>query len=201
MSVVVETHCPQGEARYNGLRLSAEEFFLLEDDGCRYELIDGVVCMSPSPVGVHQFVAAEITSQIGAFLMKNRLGRVAAELDVYMGQGPSGGDLVYRPDLLYLRSENVRRGMKRVTVPPDLVVEIISVTSRRLDQETKKSDYERFGIAEYWVLDPEQDSMNFFRLRGDRYVEIQPEGNTVLSGALPGFALDLAAVREVFKLA
>src|SRR5262245_30489102 len=107
MSVAVVIQCPQGEARYNGLRMSAEQYFQLEDDGCRYELIDGVVCMSPSPIRVHPFVVAEIAAQLGAFLKKKPLGRVAVEVDVKLGTGPSGGDLVYRPDLVFLKMAKV----------------------------------------------------------------------------------------------
>jgi len=186
MSVLVEILCPQGEAKYNGLRLTADEYSQLEDDGCRYELIDGVVCMTPSPVGVHTFVVGEITAQIGAFLRKHPLGRVAVGLDVHVGEGPRGRELVYRPDVLFLRSEHVRRGMEFVSVPPDLIVEVVSVTSRRLDQVTKKADYERFGVAEYWVLDPERDAMCFYRLEAGKYVEVQTEENIFRSVALPG---------------
>ena len=90
------------EARYYGLRMTAEEYFVLEDDGYRYELVDGVVCMSPSTSPQHQRVTMNISVQLGAFLTTHRVGEALFEIDVHIGQGPTGGDLVYRPDIVFM---------------------------------------------------------------------------------------------------
>ena len=187
------------EAAYRGLRMSANEFLEIPDDGYNYELIDGVVIMSPSPSPQHQAITSELVVQIGMYLRTNPIGRVFAELDVHIGQGPSGGDLVYKPELIFVRNERLPEMRDKIFGAPELVVEVISRGSRRMDSETKKSDYERFGVQEFWLIDPERKSMTFWRLSEGRFVQIDAAGVTFASEAVPGFVLDLARVRELFK--
>ncbi len=199
MSASVLIEAPKGsEARYRGLRMSANEYFALEDDGFLYELVDGVVCMSPSPTPEHQDAATQIAVQIGSYLDKNPVGKVFVELDVNLGRGPTGGDIVYRPDVVFIRTEKVARNRKRIDEPPDLAVEIISDTSRRYDTETKKGDYERAGVMEYWIIDPQRGTMSFFRLQSGRYESIPQQGDKFTSEAIPGLVLDLSRVKRTF---
>lgn len=187
------------EALYHGLRMTADEYFQLEEDGFWYELIDGVVCMSPSPLPRHQEVAAQIVVELGSFLRTHSVGKLYFEVDVHLGAGPMGGDLVYRPDVIFLRAEHAARCRDRIVGPPALVVEVVSNTSRRYDNVTKKADYERCGVAEYWIIDPERQTMTFYRLHEGRYIDAAPEGDRLASTAVPGFALDLARVRKAFQ--
>lgn len=181
------------EPRYRGLRLSADEYLQLDDDGFRYELVDGVVCMSPSPTPAHQEIVLEIGAQIRNHLQQHPIGKVFVELDVQLR-----GDLVYRPDVVFLRAERAEQCRERVVGPPDLIVEVVSPDSKRYDAETKRGDYERCGVAEYWMIDPQRDSMVFLRLQGERYVEIEPTGNRLASEAVPGFTLDIERLRKAF---
>lgn len=187
------------EPLYRGLRMTADEYYQLEDDGFRYELIDGVVCMSPSPTPRHQSVAVRIASQIMAYLEDHPVGQVFTELDVHLGMGPHGGGLVYRPDVVFLRTDQHAPLPERVIGAPDLVVEIVSDSSRRMDRQTKKDDYERCGVREYWVIDPELRQMTFYRLESGRYVEVQASGDSLASEVIPGFELDLERVRRSFR--
>lgn len=196
-SVLIEA--PKGsEARYRGLRMTADEYFALEEDGFRYELVDGVVCMFPSLTPIHQEVAIHTAAQISGYLEKSRVGKVFVGLDVNLGPGPTGRDIVYRPDVVFIRTEKVARNRKRIDEPPDLAVEIVSDASRRYDNETKKGDYERAGVMEYWVIDPNRGAMDFYRLRDGRYHLIPPKGDSFESEAITGFALDLSRVRRIF---
>jgi len=187
------------EARYYGLRMTAEEYFAIEDDGFRYELVDGVVCMSPSPTPKHQALIVEITTQLGIYLRSSPVGQAFPEVDVHLGKGPDGGDLVYRPDIVFIRSERLEEIRDHISGPPDVVVEIISSSSRRYDSETKKDDYERCSVREYWLIDPERKTMTFYRLQDERYAVVSPDGDRFTSEAVPGFTLDLPRVRETFK--
>lgn len=187
------------EARHFGRRVSAEEYYQLEDDGCRYELIDGVVCMSPSPNWKHQNVLLEIALQLAIYLKKHPVGAVLPEIDVRLGTGPRGGDIIYRPDVVFLKSGRLPKGAEIIEIPPDLVVEVASVSTRRYDLETKKADYERMGISEYWIVDPRRETMTFFRLKAGSYVEVEPDGDRFASVAVPGFALDLSEIRRSFR--
>ena len=65
---------------------------------------------------------------------------------------------------------------------PDLAVEIVSPQSRRYDSETKRADYERFGVLEYWLIDPQRGSFTFLRLASGRYAEVAAEGDLFRSG-------------------
>ena len=187
------------EAQFRGLRMTADEFLELPDDGYNYELIDGVVVMSPSPNPQHQRITMEIATQIALFLRNHAVGEVLPEIDVHIGQGPTGGDLVYKPELIFVRSERLPAMRDKIIGGPDLVVEVVSRGSRRMDSETKKNDYERFGVREYWLIDPQRKAMTFWRLKEGRFVEVSAGGDTFASEAVPGFVLDLSRVRATFK--
>lgn len=187
------------EAQFRGLRMTADEFLQIPDDGYNYELIDGVVVMSPSPSPKYQRVAVEIAAQIAWFLRDHPVGEVFPEIDVHIGQGPTGGDLVYRPQIVFVRAERLRGMEDKIIGGPDLVVEVISRGSRRMDTQTKKHDYESFGVREYWLVDPDRERMTFYHLESGRLVEVPAQGDAFASQAVPGFVLDLARVREKFK--
>ncbi len=186
-------------ARFRGLRMTADEFLQIPDDGYNYELIDGVVMMSPSPSPQHQRIAMEIAFQLKLYLRDHPVGEVLPEIDVHLGQGPTGGDLVYKPEVVFLLAERLPQMREKISGAPDLVVEVVSRGSRRFDSETKKNDYERFGVLEYWLIDPERQAMTFYRLKEGRFVVIDPDGDSFASEAVPGFALDLPRVRATFK--
>lgn len=188
-----------GSAQFTGLRMQADEFLELPDDGYKYELLDGVVVMSPRATPPHQKVAGVIFNQICNYLGKNSVGEVFFEVDVHLGEGPEGGDLVYAPDVVFVRTERIRDMTDRIIGAPDLVVEVISRGSRKMDTTTKREDYQRFGASEYWIADPRRKSITFLRLHGTEFVEVQPEGDRFVSQAVPGFVLDLEPVRAAFR--
>ncbi len=198
MAVIPDIEMAAG-SQYVGLRMSADEFLQIPDDGCFYELIDGVIVMSPSPTPKHQSAMVEIARQIANFLVDTPLGSVFAEVDVHLGEGPTGGDLVYRPEVIFVRKDRLRQMEDKIFGAPDLVVEVISKGSRRFDTETKKCDYERFGVKEYWLIDPARSAMTFYRIQEGRFVEAPVSGDFFASQAVPGFQLDLKRVRDTFK--
>lgn len=189
---------PRREPRYGGLRMTAMEYFGLEEDGFDYELVNGVVVMSPSPTPRHQFVAGEIYTQLCLFLRDHPAGVALAETDVHLGQSPAGDELVYRPDVIFIEAERAAGMADRIVGPPDLVVEVVSAGSRRFDSETKKEDYLRCGVREFWLIDPELDAMTFYRLDAGCYVEAAVSGDAFSSTVVPGFQLDLPRVRKAF---
>ncbi|HMN41559.1 MAG TPA: Uma2 family endonuclease [Phycisphaerales bacterium] len=190
--MVVPTPSRQRAPRYSGLRMTADDYFALDDDGFRYELIDGVVVMTPSPSPGHQDIRAEIEHQLRLFVRARGLGLVLSEVDVRFD-----ASLVYRPDLIFLRKGRYSKPLKRVEVSPDLIVEVASPSTVSLDQTTKLGDYQRFGVAEYWLVDASRHTIRFLRLVRGAYVEVQPSHGRFESEAVPGFALDLAAVLGV----
>lgn len=185
------------EALYRGLRMSADEYLALEDDGHRYELIDGVVCISPSPSPLHSEILLLIAFEIGAYLRSNPIGKVFNDQGVPL-KSVRHGDIVYQPDIVFLSADKADRIGNHIADLPDLVVEIVSPSSRRMDNETKRGDYENAGIGEYWIIDPLQKTMTFLRLRDGKYEDVATAGDRFESAAIPGFSLDLARVRAAF---
>jgi Uma2 family endonuclease len=180
--------------QYHGLRMTADEYLALPDDGYRYELIDGVTLVSPSPTPQHQKVAGRILYQLIDYLETHPVGEVFPEVDVRFEE-----NLVYKPEIVFLRAELVPANWQAIRTAPTMICEVVSAESRRRDSETKKADYERYGVQEYWLIDPERDALTFYRLEAGRYVEVPPQGARFASVAVPGFELDLAAVRKAFR--
>ncbi len=182
------------DPEYAGLRMDADEYLALPPDGFRYELIDGVVVMSPGASFGHNRIATLIAHWIQSYLDSNPIGEIVHETDVRLAD-----DLVYRPDLSYVSNAHAALITNLIEGPPDLIVEVVSRHNRPLDVRTKRRDYERFGVREYWIIDPADKTLTFLRLVNGQYVEIQPESDAFASEAIPGFRLNLAPIRTKFE--
>lgn len=184
---------------YAGLRLTADQFLALPDNGERSELVDGVVVVSPSPTPRHNHIAGEIYFQLRSFLDEHPIGFALIETDAHIGKGLTSGDLVYRAEVIFVEQKRLPKDARTpIRKPPNLMVEVVSDSSRRYDLTTKFRDYERCGVQEYWIIDAERGSMRFFRLRRGKYAEIKPTTRQFQSQAVPGFSLDLTKVRRAF---
>ena len=181
------------EMRANpGVKLTYDDFLLFPDDGKRHELIDGEHYVTPSPSRKHQAIVWNLITMIGPYLESHPVGRAfAAPFDVVF----SNFDVV-EPDLLFI--SNARLDVlttKNVQGAPNLVVEIGSPSTRRRDEIIKRRLYERFGVEEYWVIDPDLDTIAVYRRIGEGYQrtgEFSLERNeTLTTTLLPGLALPL----------
>lgn len=107
---------------------------------------------------------------------------------------------VVEPDVLFVSDERATQIMtaKNVQGAPDLVVEVGSPSTRRRDEKLKQQLYERFGVSEYWVIDPELESIKVYRAVEGRYVrthELTLEHSDVLTTPLlPGLELPLIRI-------
>jgi Uma2 family endonuclease len=180
------------------VRLTYDDFVLFPDDGKRHELIDGEHYVTPAPAPKHQRISWNLTLLIGTYLRANPVGLAfCAPLDVVF----SDFDVV-EPDLLYItkaRQDDILTA-KHVRGAPDLVVEIGSPATRKRDETIKRRLYEKFGVSEYWVIDPELDSIHVYR-RDDagytRVAELTLEQQDVLRTPLmPGLDLPLTVIFE-----
>ena len=133
--------------RYESLRVSREEYLDLEDDGFRYDMIDGVLYMSPSPNFEHANYAGNFYLIVGNYLKKQKIGKVVMEMDVLL---PDGGDVV-RPDISVLLSENL--GNKKFNAPPMFsdsrsgVIALASITSSTKIAGNASNSKERVGLS------------------------------------------------------
>ncbi len=179
------------------LKLTYEDYLHLPEDGKRHELIDGEHYVSPAPSTKHQAASMNLSRILGGFVREQRLGRVyAAPTDVVL----SDVDVV-EPDLLFVaaaRAEIITE--KNLRGAPDLAVEILSETTRRTDEVTKRHPYERFRVTEYWVVDPELETVKVHRLAEAGYrreAELPVEAGDALTTPLfPGLAIPLAEIFE-----
>ena len=140
--------------------LTYEDFLLFPDDGRRHELIGGEHFVTPSPSIAHQRFLRKLFRILDDYVSEKKLGEVFfAPLDVVL----SPHDVV-EPDLIFISNERIDRlTEKNIQGAPDLVVEVISESSRRLDKKTKKALYERFDVIEYWLADPELGIVEIYR--------------------------------------
>jgi Uma2 family endonuclease len=153
-----------------GRPLTVDDLERLPDDGHRYELIDGVLVVSPSPVWAHQAAQAAL----------NRLLYAACPSDLRVVGAPfdwrSGQSTLLIPDILVTRLEALRAvpGGRYLVEPPLLAVEVLSPSTRRFDRLSKQSVYQDAGVASYWLVDPapEAPSLTALELSGGRYVEV-----------------------------
>jgi Uma2 family endonuclease len=180
-------------------RLTYDDFVLFPDDGKRHEIIDGVHYVTPSPNLRHQELVLRLALDIGNFLRAHpAAGRLfIAPLDVVL----SCHDVV-EPDLLFVGGDQ-----QQILTPaniqgaPALVVEIFSKSTRKKDAPIKRRLYERTGVREYWLVDPELDLVQVFRRTDDgRYTKAAEltaeDGHTLTTPLIDGCAIDL---RELFR--
>ena len=147
-------------------KLTYEDYVLFPEDGQRHEILDGEHYVMPAPSFSHQGISFKLCLRIGSFVLEHRLGFVRyAPLDVLLSEY----DIV-QPDLLFISNEragNVKE--PNVHGAPDLVVEILSDSSRQRDEILKPHLYERSGVLEYWLVDPQARTVKVFRSSGTRF--------------------------------
>jgi Uma2 family endonuclease len=167
---------------------------LPDDDGHRYEIIEGVLYMANAPDIDHQYAVVELIFQLKHFVTEHRLGYILTALfEVHL----SAKTRPVQPDVLFIRADRwPGAGAKFFEGAPDLVVEVISPGSTRLDQVVKWNSYEQAGVPEYWLVHPKSRSVQVFTLVegeyallgefvGDEPIESQVlAGLTIVAGTL-----------------
>ena len=181
-----------------GVKLTYDDFLLFPDDGQRHELIDGEHYVTPSPASVHQRIVGNIYFRMRQYLEMHPEGKVfLGPFDVVFGEHD-----VVEPDLLYISASRRAEILTKLHVRgvPDLVIEVGSPGTRKRDETIKRRLYERTGVREYWVVDPDVEVVRVHRLAGNGYgrpLELARESSDVLvSTVITGFELPLA---EVFR--
>ena len=163
-------------------------------EGDRHEIINGELVVTPSPVPNHQDVSANIFFALQQIARSQKLGKVySAPIDIRLTP-----DNVLIPDIVFIARDRLHVvGPKAVDAPPDLVVEILSPGTRQRDLTTKREIYARFGVREYWIVDPDARTVTILALAGNTYQPVQGgEGGAIQSRVLPELRLTLEAVFE-----
>jgi len=177
------------------VKLTYDDYVHVPDDGQRHELIDGEHYVSASPNTRHQRVAVRLSLVLGRWLEEHPVGEMFfAPFDVVFTRF----DVVV-PDIIYISAERAMVELNdRHATGADLVVEIASPSTNQRDRTLKHALYERAGVVEYWVVDPDADTIQVYRRRGERFarpVTLAAGRHDVLNTSLlPGFELRLAQV-------
>jgi Uma2 family endonuclease len=147
-------------------KLTYADYVALPDDGLRHEIIDGEHYVTPSPVTRHQRISRNLLYLIQSYLEAHPIGEVfCAPFDALLSEF----DIVV-PDLLYLSRERARfLTEKNLQGPPDLVIEILSPSTRSRDERLKRDLYERVGVQEYWLVDPLRDVILVYSGESQRF--------------------------------
>ena len=159
-------------------------------DDERYELLDGELVMSPSPNRSHQRIDTRLGALLHAFVEEMSLGEVYhAPFDVVLSNTN-----VVQPDLLFVSNEQAYIVTEdNVQGPPDLVIEILSPSTAERDRSLKRALYARYGVREYWLVDPDTRTVTVLLLDDGAFAEVARygAGQTLTSPTLAGFTVNL----------
>ncbi len=172
--------------------LTYDDLASFPEDHLRRELIGGELIVTAAPAPRHQDAVMTIAGELFIYV-KTHGGKVyPAPTDVFF----SDVDVV-EPDVLFVTQPSLDKvEAKFVRGAPDLVIEVSSPTTRRLELVRKRDLYERFGVPEYWYVDLDADRVEVYRLDHDRYdmpIILGP-ADTLTSPHLPGLSIAVAEV-------
>jgi Uma2 family endonuclease len=176
-----------------GQPFTVAELERMPDDGRRYEVLDGVLVVSPRPANPHQEVAAELLGLLRAACPAGM--RALPEPAVQISRTTE-----FAPDLVVIRHEQVTA--VKCTEPPLLVVEVRSPSTALIGLDLKKAAYERYGVPSYWVVipGPGKPELIVFELRKGRYEEAARAGGDEPFAATRPFAVEVIPARLVAGL-
>ncbi len=144
------------------------EVFTSLPEGTMVQLIENNLVMSPAPKDRHQLLVDAIYPELSIFVKRKKLGLTrVAPYDVFFDN-----ENVYQPDIIVISNDKKHLiqedGMHGA---PSLVIEILSPSTARFDLTEKKEVYARFGVTEYWIVDPADNSTTGFYLVHDEYYQ------------------------------
>ncbi|MBI2911713.1 MAG: Uma2 family endonuclease [Chloroflexi bacterium] len=172
------------------VRFRAGDIWDTPDDGNRYEVIDGVLYVTPAPSWTHQNASINLGGLLWHHVRERQLGKVATAPVALVLDEENG----LQPDLVYISRERLHIITERaIEGPPDLVVEILSARTRSRDRGIKMRRYAAAGVPHYWLLDPRSRSLEPYRLteRGYEREGTFGPGSTFHPDLFPGLAISI----------
>ena len=167
--------------------------YMQTPDDVRYELIDGELILAAAPNTYHQIISRNLEMLLWGYVRDHSLGEVLdAPFDVHFSDTN-----VFQPDILYISAARLNiLTEQNVGGAPDLVVEILSPSTANYDLRVKRDLYARFGVREYWLVDPEERTVSVLSLDGGEFYEVARfgEDDTLTSQVVEGLRIDLSEV-------
>jgi len=163
----------------------------------RWELIEGKAFdMSPAPNSDHQVISGEIFGNIWQFLKDKSCKVFSAPFDVRLTDGENSDEqdieTVVQPDIAVICDKN-KIDKKGCLGAPDIVVEILSPSTGYKDETSKLALYEKYGVKEYWIVNPGAKYIMIYRIKGDKYgkPDYLKDNDVIESQVLKGLKIDL----------
>lgn len=186
-SVLVED---RAVPKHSSTKLTYEDHVQFPDDDLRHEIIEGEHYVTPAPSTRHQRILLKLSHLIQSYLDTHPFGEIFfAPFDVLLSEFN-----VFEPDLVYISKQRAHQlNEKNLQGAPDLAVEILSHSTKHRDQRLKRNVYERTGVQEYWLVDPDADVIEVLIRAGDEFAGPRrfSRGETLTTRLLPGFELPL----------
>ena len=175
------------------VRFNYHDYLQLPEDK-RYEILDGELCVVPAPNIRHQTIGLKFKVALHRHVENSALGLILdAPCDIVLSQ-----ENVVQPDVIFVSSERLSIvGAANISGPPDLVIEILSPGTRTRDLEIKRKLYARFGVREYWIIDPDAETVEVlcWTEAGYRTEALVSRAGTLGSPLFPDLNLNL---KEIF---
>ena len=185
---------PQEERKYSYAD------YLTWPEGERWEIIDGIAYMQAAPTPIHQQILMEISKQFAVYLTGKPCKVYPAPFCVRLTKGDEkkNEDIkkVVEPDITIV-CDKTKIDAKGCNGAPDLIVEILSPSSIKMDRFEKFNRYEKAGVREYWIVEPEGKLVSVFILQDNqRYgrQEIYAEDDKIQVSIFPDLLIELSAV-------
>ena len=168
--------------------------YTLLPEGAPYQLIGGKLIMTPAPATFHQIILIRLTEKLLNFNSKEKSGQVlVSPIDVYFEEKET-----YQPDIVFIAKDRLHIiEPAKIHGAPDLVVEVLSPSTAYYDLKKKARTYARCGVKEYWIVDPEEKSIEVYKGREGKLTlsqRVEEEGR-IKSLILDGLEIE---AREVF---
>ncbi|MCL4512806.1 MAG: Uma2 family endonuclease [Candidatus Eremiobacteraeota bacterium] len=166
------------------------DYFLLPDDGKRYQIIEGELFMTPPPGTFHQNSVTQLTKILAQYLDKNPIGKVFCSPTAVILSDIH----VVEPDLVYVSNEKRSLIKERgIFGSPDLMVEVLSKGNKKTDRIVKFKLYAQFKVPHYWMVDPIEKTMEMYELGKKEYqLIIKKHGSERITPSLfPGLEFSL----------
>jgi Uma2 family endonuclease len=175
-----------------GLRMTAAEYLAHGETVDRYELVDGVVLMSPRPTPRHQKIIQLMLMQLSQYGDAHPGFEFFMDVDLVLSD-----NRVYAPGLVCYLPGRLKQLPQVLKTPPDLLVEVLSPGTKAFDLTTNRNDYEAFGVGEFWAYDPADGRLRRFQRSAGKLVEAAPVSDSAECLVLPGWSLDLRPLRQL----
>lgn len=178
-------------------KITLNEFYKLREDTTELmEYVDGIVLMSPSPSTKHQRVSSSLHAKLFQFLEGGDCEVFAAPYGIHLYRDDLDDKKIFIPDLSVIYDKKGIEENGYIGVPT-LIIEILSPSNQGHDLVTKMDAYMKYGVKEYWIINPMLDAVQIYQLNEKglyQQIEVVKDKGIAKSNILEGFQVELETV-------